>query len=260
MTRGLSHSLDGVGSLGEDLGMIALRADGAGEVAAGLLAGFQLTDDMAEIVFGAPTEVAPGFPVDVDPVDAREQAPAAAPIFGFAGRHPPAHDGGGIVAQSGEVFRPERCGRADDVAAKADRRCALHRLEVGAHGVLQVGPAKQEFVDLGGSFVPSESFGRDWPRLNGRVHDLWRMVGGPAPPAGRGTGTGTGTGSRELLIALDGDKAGKEAREIAEEIWDADKVAEEWYRGCPLRGTVRRRIYRARYLMEVGYLKLAAQW
>ena len=73
-------------------------------------------------------------------------------------------------------------------------------------------------------------------------------------------GPSRGPGDRELLIALDGDKAKKEARQIAEEIWGADEVAEEWYRDCPLRGTVRRRIYRARHLMEGGYLKLAAQW
>ena len=75
-----------------------------------------------------------------------------------------------------------------------------------------------------------------------------------------GPSRGPGDGDRELLIALDGDRAGKEAREIAEAIWGAEKVAEEWYRGCPLRGTVRRRIYRARYLRDIGYLKLAAQW
>ena len=75
-----------------------------------------------------------------------------------------------------------------------------------------------------------------------------------------GPSRGPGDGDRELLIALDGDRAGKEAREIAEAIWGVERVAEEWYRDCPLRGTVRPRIYRARYLMERGYLKLAAQY
>ena len=46
------------------------------------------------------------------------------------------------------------------------------------------------FDPHGGSFVPSLSFGPDWPRLNGRACELWRLVGGPAPLAGRGTGTG----------------------------------------------------------------------
>ena len=46
------------------------------------------------------------------------------------------------------------------------------------------------FDPHGGSFVPSLSFGPDWPRLNGRARELWRLVGGPAPLAGRGTGTG----------------------------------------------------------------------
>ena len=47
------------------------------------------------------------------------------------------------------------------------------------------------FDPHGGSFVPSLSFGPDWPRLNGRARELWRLVGGPAPLAGRGTGTGS---------------------------------------------------------------------
>ena len=88
----------------------------------------------------------------------------------------------------------------------------------------------------------------------------WNMPSGTLAGRRSGPSCGPGDGDRELLIALDGDKAGKEAREIAAEIWGADKVADEWYRGCPLRGTVRRRIYRARDLMEGGYLKLAAQW
>ena len=62
----------------------------------------------------------------------------------------------------------------------------------GAGRAMQLRIADGERFDAyGGSFVPSLSFGRDWPRLNGRARDLWRMVGGPAPPAGRGTGTGS---------------------------------------------------------------------
>ena len=75
-----------------------------------------------------------------------------------------------------------------------------------------------------------------------------------------GPSRGPGDGDRELLIALDGDKAEKEARQIAEEIWGKDEVDPDWYPDCPLRSKVRRRIKRARYLMEGGYLKLAAQW
>ena len=82
------------------------------------------------------------------------------------------------------------------------------------------------------------------------VEDGWRS----------GPSRGPGDGDRELLIALDGDKAKKEARQIAEEIWGVDEVAPDWYPDCPLRSKVRRRIKRARYLMEGGYLKLAAQW
>ena len=39
-----------------------------------------------------------------------------------------------------------------------------------------------------------------------------------------------------------------------------DEVDPDWYPDCPLRSKVRRRIKRANYLMEGGYLKLAAQW
>ena len=49
----------------------------------------------------------------------------------------------------------------------------------------------ERFDAHGGSFVPGPSFGLEWPRLNCRARDLWRMVGGPAPPAGRRTGTGS---------------------------------------------------------------------
>ena len=69
----------------------------------------------------------------------------------------------------------------------------------------------------GGSFDYKLRYGPEWPRRTARASELWRMLGGPAPPAGRGTGS-------ELLIALDGDKAGKRAREIAEELWGADRV------------------------------------
>ena len=65
---------------------------------------------------------------------------------------------------------------------------------------------------------------------------------------------------RPLPRPGDGDKAEKEARQIAEEIWGVDEVDPDWYPDCPLRSKVRRRIKRARYLMEGGYLKLAAQW
>ena len=40
-------------------------------------------------------------------------------------------------------------------------------------------------------------------------------------------------GDRELLIALDGDKSEKEARQIAEEIWGKDEVDPDWYPDCP---------------------------
>ena len=75
-----------------------------------------------------------------------------------------------------------------------------------------------------------------------------------------GPSRGPGDGDRELLIALDGKKARKKAREIAVEIWGAERVAEDWYLGCPLGQTVRRRVKRARYLRDAGYLTLAAQW
>ena len=44
-----------------------------------------------------------------------------------------------------------------------------------------------------------------------------------------GPSHGPGVGDRELLIALDGKKARKTARQIAVEIWGLERVAEDWY-------------------------------
>ena len=56
----------------------------------------------------------------------------------------------------------------------------------------------------------------------------------------------TAGGSRELLIALDGHGAGKSTREIAEDLYGAERVEGEWGPDGVLRSRVRRLVRRAR--------------
>ncbi len=60
----------------------------------------------------------------------------------------------------------------------------------------------------------------------------------------------------ELLAALDGHLAGKKAHEIARDLRDAATVAAEWHTDGWLRSLVNRRIRRAVFLMQGGYLRL----
>ena len=100
-----------------------------------------------------------------------EVAPAPAQGAGLAemARKTGAALSGLRLADGALILKVERAGRAMQLRIADGERFAAH----------------------GGSFVPSPSFGPDWPRLNGHARELWRMVGGPAPPAGRGTGTGS---------------------------------------------------------------------
>ena len=100
-----------------------------------------------------------------------EEAPAPADGPGLAeiARESGAALAGLILEDGTLILKVERAGRARQV-----------RIADGAR-----------FDPWRGSFVPGPSFGRDWPRLNGHVRDLWRMLDGRAPPAGRGTGTGS---------------------------------------------------------------------
>ena len=51
---------------------------------------------------------------------------------------------------------------------------------------------------------------------------------------------------RELLIALDGDDAGKSMREIAVDVYGAERVAAEWTLDRVLRAQTRRLLCKAR--------------
>ena len=55
----------------------------------------------------------------------------------------------------------------------------------------------------------------------------------------------TADGNRELLIALDGHAAGKSTREIAEDLYGAERVAAQWSPDGVLRSRVRRLLRRA---------------
>lgn len=70
---------------------------------------------------------------------------------------------------------------------------------------------------------------------------------------------GSGDEDEELLKALDAVNAGKTPREVAIVLYGADEVAENWYSYGGLRAKTRRRIAKARKLMEGGYRKLAAR-
>ena len=74
-----------------------------------------------------------------------------------------------------------------------------------------------------------------------------------------GPSRGSGAGDREILFALDGHLAGKTPREIAIMRYGAKRVAREWFPDSPMRSTMRYRVKRGVYLMEEGFLKLAAR-
>ena len=59
-------------------------------------------------------------------------------------------------------------------------------------------------------------------------------------------------GDREVLIALDGQRAGKSMREIAEDVFGAERVAAEWYADGGVRLRTRRVIQKARGRMPNG--------
>ena len=83
-------------------------------------------------------------------------APADGPGLAEIARESGAALAGLILEDGTLILKVERAGRARQV-----------RIADGAR-----------FDPWRGSFVPGPSFGRDWPRLNGHVRDLWRMLGG----------------------------------------------------------------------------------
>lgn len=67
-----------------------------------------------------------------------------------------------------------------------------------------------------------------------------------------------GDGDRELLIALDGDLAGKSERQIAEDLFGRERVVAEWGSDSWMRSRVRRRLAKGRKLAASGYRDIAA--
>ena len=61
--------------------MIALRSDGLSQRTADHVTRFGELKDVFEIVFGPPTQLAPGAFVDVDAIDSREHRPATRGVY-----------------------------------------------------------------------------------------------------------------------------------------------------------------------------------
>ena len=59
-------------------------------------------------------------------------------------------------------------------------------------------------------------------------------------------------GNRELLIALDGHVAGKSMREIAEDLYGAERVVAEWRSDSVLRARTRRLLSKAQSHAKQG--------
>ena len=59
-------------------------------------------------------------------------------------------------------------------------------------------------------------------------------------------------GDREVLIALAGQRAGKSMREIAEDVFGAERVAAEWQEDGGMRSRTRRLVQKARAHAEGG--------
>ena len=78
-----------------------------------------------------------------------------------------------------------------------------------------------------------------------RIEDVW--LGAPIPRSGRGTGE---DGDRELLLALESEAEGLTHRQIAERLWGAEWVAEEWWVGGWMHSRVKRRRRRAKTILR----------
>ena len=80
-----------------------------------------------------------------------------------------------------------------------------------------------------------------------------------APQAGPSDGAGSGARDRELLQALDLQRAGRSQPGIAAALWGPEALAGVWDENNKYRKRVRRCLDRAEHLVTEGYLKLAAQ-
>ena len=79
------------------------------------------------------------------------------------------------------------------------------------------------------------------------------------PCAGPSDAAGSGAGDDELLWAFDLKRAGMSQPAIAVALWGAGALAGGWHDENPFPNRVRRRLERATYLVDEGYLKLAAR-
>ena len=95
------------------------------------------------------------------------------------------------------------------------------------------------------------AFGADQTQAIERIEELGRLVSGPRPEARQ-------PADRGLLSVLDGRLAGKSWREIAVDLYGAERVAADWSVDGWMRSRVRRYGSKARVLMECGYRDLAA--
>lgn len=59
-------------------------------------------------------------------------------------------------------------------------------------------------------------------------------------------------------MVLDGHLAGKSDRELAVDLYGCERVAAEWSEDSWMRSAVRRRVRKARMIMNRGYRDLAA--
>ena len=74
---------------------------------------------------------------------------------------------------------------------------------------------------------------------------------------GRRAGSKDGNRERELLRVLAADQRNLTTREIAVELWGAERVAREWHGDGWMRSLVRRRVRKARAMLK-EYRELAA--
>jgi len=74
--------------------------------------------------------------------------PAAFAVDRLVGRAPALDDRGGVRTKLCQVLRVERGRRADDVAAKSDRRCPVQCQQVRVDRISDVDPPEQELVGL----------------------------------------------------------------------------------------------------------------
>ena len=128
--------------------MVALGADGCGEVATTGSAGGDLGERVTEVVARRPAEVVAGAGVVVDALDGGEHAPAEAVVEVCVLGDVAGDDGGCVGPELLEVFTREGRGRADDVAAEADGGRAVEGELVRGDGVFEVDAPVEQLVGL----------------------------------------------------------------------------------------------------------------